>query len=431
MKPFIFLLQVLYELRQSSQQGLNKVEIGAFLQLFINHTDDAIKETVTRIIAFRQLRESCTEVREKKMYDINALKAAKEEISGSVKIETLVDYADTTFRYSKMTGLIAHEGSRIILRTSKIDLIEAILDREPLFVAKTNPVEYLTTFYKGAAIPTDNNEFAYNEITRLATQLREKDCMIPSEIETVSISSDIRTLEQSRHYLIERFLQSKEEEYAIMQGNDETIQEIVDYLEKLCASNRPRIEDVIDLASFLEWIVWRSFLAIDHIPVPIHKTRRFKVDEDMNIRHHAPAGGADMIIEFDNFVLVVEVTLKTSSRQVAAEGEPVVRHVFDVYKDCKKDVIGVFIAPLIDTNTADTFRIGNWYMDDQEYFVNIVPFSIEQFKSIINRLLVKKFIPKEFRELLGKCLSVKNDLSTPEWKSVISREVNNWTNPTT
>lgn len=433
MKPFIFLLQVLYELRRQHQQGLNKVEIGAFLQLFTNHTDGAIRKTVTRIIAFREARELCSGTTEKKRCDINALKAAsRERISGSVAVGTLKDYADTTVRYSKMTGLIAHEGSRIVLRENKINLIEAILSQEPLFVADTNPVEYLTTFYKGAAIPTDNNEFAYNEITRLVTQLKEKDCMIPSEIETVSISSDIRTLEQSRHFLIERFLQSKEEEYAIMQGNDETIQEIIGYLEKLCASSRPRIEDVLDLPSFFEWIVWRSFLAIDHIPVPIHTTRRFPIDEDMQIRHHASARGPDMIFEFQDFVLVVEVTLTTSSRQEAVEGEPVRRHVSDIWQDYEEnnniDVIGLFIAPVIDNNTATTFQAGSWYRGDQEYFVDIVPLSIEQFSLIIKVLLSRKFMPNEFRELLEKCLSVKNDLSAPEWKSAISREVNDWTN---
>lgn len=151
----------------------------------------------------------------------------------------------------------------------------------------------------------------------------------------------------------------------------------------------------------------------------------------MQIRHHAPAGGPDMIFEFQDFVLVVEVTLTTSSRQEAVEGEPVRRHVSDIWQDYEEknniDVIGLFIAPVIDNNTATTFQAGSWYRGDQEYFVDIVPLSIEQFSLIIKALLVRKFMPNEFRELLEKCLSVKNDLSAPEWKSIISNEVNNWT----
>ena len=67
-----------------------------------------------------------------------------------------------------------------------------------------------------------------------------------------------------------------------------------------------------------------------------------------------------MVFEFADFLLVVEVTLTESSRQEAAEGEPVRRHVADIAEEQKaiggKAVYGLFLANRIDSDTAETFR---------------------------------------------------------------------------
>jgi len=55
--------------------------------------------------------------------------------------------------------------------------------------------------------------------------------------------------------------------------------------------------------------------------------RRFKIDQDFLPVGTAPGNGPDIVFEFDDMVVVVEVTLTSSSRQEAAEGEPVRRHV--------------------------------------------------------------------------------------------------------
>ncbi len=98
-----------------------------------------------------------------------------------------------------------------------------------------------------------------------------------------------------------------------------------------------------------------------------------------------------MIFEFEDFVFVVEVTLTSSSRQEAAEGEPVRRHVakyVDDYELKGKRVYGLFIANNINTNTAETFRIGVWYRnDDSQLSVQIVPITLEDFSNLFEKYL--------------------------------------------
>ena len=71
------------------------------------------------------------------------------------------------------------------------------------------------------------------------------------------------------------------------------------------------------------------------------------------------------------------MTLTTNSRQEAAEGEPVRRHVADIVLNSEKPVVGLFLANKIDTNTAETFRMGTWYTkDDIKIQLNIVPVTL-------------------------------------------------------
>ena len=75
----------------------------------------------------------------------------------------------------------------------------------------------------------------------------------------------------------------------------------------------------------------------------------------------AGGGKGDLYCVFDNYVILTEVTMSTSSRQEAMEGEPVRRHVSDAVINYTKPVYCMFIANKVNMNTAETFRHGVWY----------------------------------------------------------------------
>ena len=84
-----------------------------------------------------------------------------------------------------------------------------------------------------------------------------------------------------------------------------------------------------------------------------------------------------MAFEFEDAVIVVEVPLTASSRQEAAEGESVRRHVAQYAEVSNKTVYGLFIAVQVDSNTAHTFRSGDWYLpDDCKLSLDIVPLTL-------------------------------------------------------
>jgi hypothetical protein len=423
LKPFIYLLQILKKLQDNGNEGLNKEEVAIFLQLFADQTAEQVNQVLSGILKYRAERAS-VEGRDKKREVFQKfLNVAAQK--GGVLPDTIWTYADTTFRYSQMSGLLTTSGSRIILRPEKAEIINALLTTEPDFLVQTDPLAYLADFYKGTALPTDNVPFAIQETYRLADQIKSFGSTPETDIKVLKPDTDIQVVENARYLLAQQLGWLKEERFAQDQMEEQAVREVVDLLEVIENERTSRTKGISDRPTYLEWIVWRSFLAIDHITIPIHQTRRFPLDDDMNPRHPAPGGGADMIFEFDDFILVVEVTLTTSSRQLVAEGEPVRRHVADIKEKTNKDVYCVFIAPLIDNNTAETFRVGVWYRGDNEEYLNIVPLTIQQFRQIIQLLLSKRYLPRELQKLFDKCLIHRN-IKAPQWKQKISELTESW-----
>ena len=259
----------------------------------------------------------------------------------------------------------------------------------------TSPLDdnsYLRQLWQGASLPTDDRPTAIAFVRHLEQLIREKG----TEPETVSFDTlDDQHLRLARHRLEAKLQRINEGDFAAEQMNQ--VAEIVDLMDAILARGRKVLADgslVLipkgETAVYMEWVIWRAFLAIDSLENKPWKARRFDVDQDLLPVGHAPGGGPDMSFVFEDAIVVVEVTLTSSSRQEAAEGEPVRRHVAQYAQDntTQKDVYGLFIAPTVDTNTAHTFRSGDWYApNDSKINVHIVPMELKDFRDFFQAIL--------------------------------------------
>jgi len=166
-------------------------------------------------------------------------------------------------------------------------------------------------------------------------------------------------------------------------------------------------------------------LAIDHMVNKPYEVRGFKLDADFMPVAAAGGGKGDLYCEFNDFTILTEVTMSTSSRQEAMEGEPVRRHVSDAVLKYEKPVYGMFIAVKIDTNTAETFRHGIWYAKgDMKQRLDIVPLTLEQFqKYFVAMFEGKQAKPEHLRDLILECETKRDILDAPDWKQHINTVV--------
>ncbi len=421
--PFIFILQVLKKLSAvENPRGLSSVEMG-IVQSYRDHSK--VDQVVQEILNFRAERDAAIGRVARRKIDNQLLENLAN--AAGLKRGSIKDYTDVNFRYPRLTGLVSLKDKRLVLNEKKLPVIDAILAGGPKIYGKENHHKYLLRLWKGAELPTDNEATAREEILRFKHLLIDSGVQ-PELIPLIPDTQDVAELNQIRLRLEVLYQQVLEKKFASEQNADEQVKEIIAYLKSI---DRQPIDDAYDIEiddepAYLEWAVWRAFLAINQLVNKPHEARRFRVDQDFFPLGCAPGNGPDMIFEFEDYVLVVEVTLTSSSRQEAAEGEPVRRHVAkekaNVNATTGKPVYGLFLARTIDNNTAETFRIGVWYNGDEPDFINIVPITLKQFILMMEKFLTKRFDNREFRRVLDSCLIPRN-AHAPAWKREIQKVV--------
>lgn len=412
--PLRFILRVMKALDDAGYDTkLSFQEFALFVQT--STPSDGIESTVQRIANFRAGRKVAKgNVR---TYDRKFYKDVAKETNR--KSETLDDYADLSFRYLKATGLFktAHRG--IALSPSRAQLAALLRDEQEAVL--TNE-KYLHTLWLGAQLPTDNAASSYAVVRDLVKQLNDRGCaiLLPAE------ETPLPDLESKRHELEAMILQLDEQKYADSQADK--LDEIMTWLAAIPTHGSATLPDGRKLSipkgerpAYLEWAIWRAFLAMDSLCNAPWEARRFQIDQDFLPVNCAPGGGPDMVFEFAEAIIVVEVTLTASSRQEAAEGEPVRRHVAQYIEQSDKPVYGLFIAVTIDSNTAHTFRSGVWYLsDDSKLFLDIVPLTLRDFGVFLassdGRL---SEMPNLLQKLIKECRDEAYQ-EAPQWKKSIS-----------
>jgi len=417
--PLRHTLAIMLELeRLTGESRLNFLEMGLYVQL--TSSDNPLGNVVENILAFRSRRELDPR---KRRFDQQALKKAA--IEHDYVAGTFNDYADTNFRYLKATGLVQSKGRGIAINPEKRVFIERLLADA---VIPESDLSLLVSLCKGATLPTDNRDAALIVLDDLVAQVNRRGVRYDLSGREVCTPADIAII---RHEIEDILSRLNEDDYARRQA--EEWGEINAYMQLLLNPRSRRAvsdDDTIKIPqaeapAYFEWVLWRAFLAIDSLTNKPYEARRFKVDQDFLPVSTAPGNGPDLIFEFEEFVVVVEVTLTESSRQEAAEGEPVRRHVAAIVTEYAKPVYGLFIANKIDSNTAETFRIGVWYTnDDNRMRLDIVPFTLSQFKIFFEAMFTSGNVQTTaIRELLDTCGDFRTNLHAPEWKAEIDRVV--------
>lgn len=411
-KPLMATLQLLQILESRHLEAiLTFEEVSWFVQ--VTWGGDDLGEVADRISAFRSARAMADNKRE---FDRSFMERhIKPHLQGQ-ELGTLVDYADTNIRYLKATGLLSAHGRGIALTPYRAETIRQLID-ESVIIADDQA--YLEVLGIGLHLPTDDEVQALRVVRLLEDEIRKYG---ETPLESIASGLDIRDITQTRLHLEEQLMRARERVYAAEQKA--AWQDIAKVLHSLATARREGIPRG-EAPAYLEWALWRAFLAINSLENRPWQARRFQVDQDFMPVGTAPGRGPDMIFEFPTYVLVVEVTLTSSSRQEAAEGEPVRRHVADVVLrhaagDQSRPIYGLFVANDVDSNTAETLRIGTWYdKDDVRMPLRIVPLTLPQFTALFEHGFERGGLTHaEVERILLHCLADRN-ADGPQWKRLI------------
>tara|TARA_B110000967_G_C18859743_1_gene549221 strand:- start:155 stop:1801 length:1647 start_codon:yes stop_codon:yes gene_type:complete len=418
-RPVTLILKVMKLLRDSGhRESINQKEFIISIQDYRPELN--AKDYFNEIIKFRK-NVDLNKGKLKSFYE-DSFKNVFNRNNKPPSITTFTkDYPDVTFRFLKLSGLFRTEGSKLILNSQYNKLLDALCADD---VVSQSEDDYYFKIANLPEIPIDANR---DILESIVIENFETLDLAPLNIKELD-NEDLRYLRINQD---DKIRKEAEKRFAFEQRSK--VKVITSWFE--CLVNKKSKDEFIDgeyiafksdeRPQYLEWIVWRAFLAINNLSNQPYESRKFPLDSELKPTNHAPSRGPDLLMEFDEFTLVVEVTWTTSARQVAAEGEPVIRHVAQVAANSKKPTYCLFIAPEINLNTIQSYRINDTYFleNGSEQVANIIPISIEEFiKFFINIPKAQEDSIDKIHSILKECTSIKKHLKPGEWKEFIIKK---------
>lgn len=329
------------------------------------------------------------------------------------KSSNMRDYADACIRYLRATGLvnISHIGKSISIVQEKIHEVDFFLeqtDREPCFVNDEN--QYVA-YLGNAATPTlltDNRdlleqkirtEFPQIEVSEMLTLLQLKD-LFAEELEN-----------RKEQILTEQITAIKD--YRLFKEINTIFDQILD-------------NSLYDNPLMLEWNTWRAMTMLDGGNIKAN----LKFDDFGNPMSTAQGNMADIVGDYDDFGLTVEVTMQRGQRQYETEGETVTRHLAKVKRETNKPAYCLFIAPNInDACIAHFYALHKMNISYYGGTSTIVPLPLNVFIKMVQDSHNANYVPEprhiqQFFEYSNELANTTNN--EVEWYNGITQKALNW-----
>lgn len=418
------LTSVIYILKKV--KSLSRSELASFVITLEDYNN--INDTVKKILEFRNKIQSVKgNLKRRKFRKEEFLKQIKNYYKDSsvkklrerkgkkvnendfynVRMRNHKDYADAAFRYFLSTGLFKmNKQSRIeISDLNKLDadfLLEKI-GLKPKDIKESNQ-DYVINFLgkeKSVEIYSDDENNLKNKILYLKKNA-DSISLNTSDFEKKFLS--LKSLDEKNGLLIdfEEAINIKKMQKYIEKLAQRKIEDYQDILEVFKNIN-DRDYEILDRPLLYEWNFFRCFAFIGKFKEIIPS---LKFDEDTNPLHTS-SSVPDLIIEYDNFTLVNEVTLTTGARQYEVEGAPVFRHVGQYQKNNPdKKVFGLFVADKLDPNMPIEFLSRSFVNTDlYNGRVKILPMDRNQFVSLFTKIYEEKLDENFILNILEELLS--------------------------
>lgn len=361
------------------------------------------------------------EIKEIYSYEIanNDIKTREKKIKNlalfvETKANNMRDYADACVRYLRATGMvnISHTGRSLSIVPEHIEDVDYVLnnvDRAPVFIDdKAQYVNYLGN-PKLPVLLTDNKELL---ISKLNKEFPENKIDLSQDVETLRDIFDDLTISRQQSIIQQEIVNLKN-----YKQYDEIQKQYIQILTK---------RNLYDAPLLLEWNTWRAMTMLDGGDIKAN----LKFDDFGKPMSTAQGNMADIVCDYGDFGLSVEVTMASGQRQYEMEGEPITRHLGKLKMSINKPAYCLFIAPNINPAVIGHFYVLHKF--NIEVYGGksaIVPLPLKIFMKMIEDSYKANYVPnpehiQRFFEH-SKALAETSQSET-EWYKGITQAALNW-----
>lgn len=332
----------------------------------------------------------------------------------SKKISNLRDYADACVRNLRSTGLIKVTSigrtlSIIPERIKDVDYFLSIIDREPVYI---NELEQYQSYLWNPSLPV----LLTDDRASIMDKLRSEYSI------TANPSLSLNKLKDLLNEQIEQRQQTKIEAQITKLKDYELYNDIEDTFNTLNSTYEPSL--------FFEWNTWRAMTMLDGGDIKAN----LKFDDEGNPMNTALGNMADIICDYGDFDVTVEVTMATGALQWKMEGEPVPRHIGQNIEHTNKPTYCLFIASKI--NPATIAHFYTLYLTNVAMYggkCRIIPLELTTFRNMLKAAFnaSSKPNPSDIKRLFDKAAKVANECvlnnsTETDWYNKITDYANNW-----
>lgn len=331
----------------------------------------------------------------------------------STKASNMRDYADACFRYLRVTGLvnISHLGKSISIVSEKIQEVDFFLqntDRNPCFI--DNEGQYVA-YLGDPQIPillADNRELLEQRIRTEFPQIQIPATTTLLELKTI-FADELEI--QKEQIITEQVAAIKD--YRQFEEINTTFDQILG-------------KSLYDTPLMLEWNTWRAMTMLDGGNIKAN----LKFDDFGNPMSTAQGNMADIVCDYGDFGLTVEVTMQGGQKQYETEGEPVSRHLAKVKRETNKPAYCLFIAPKI--NEACIAHFYTLYKTNICYYggtSTIVPLPLSIFIKMVEDSYNASYVPepRHIQRFFERSNELANSTDNEvDWYNGITQEALNW-----
>lgn len=331
------------------------------------------------------------------------------------QLNNMRDYADACFRYLRATGLVnvSHVGKSLSIVPERIEDVDYILqtvDREPCFV---NDEQKYVEYLGNADLPlllTDNKQNLLEKLRREFPETKAKE-----EADTDNLKD-----------LLNELIEHRKDESIALQVRD--IKDFRLYDEIQSTFFKITKGELYDAPLMLEWNMWRAMTMLDGGEIKANLC----FDDFGKPLSTAQGNMPDIICDYGDFLLSVEVTMARGQRQYETEGEPVSRHLGKIKTTLKKPCYGLFVAPSInDACIAHFYALHKMNISYYGGKSVIVPLPLNIFQKMVEDSYHADYMPnpshvKSFFEFSATLASRCSD--EREWYRGMTEKALHWLN---
>ena len=388
-KPFVAFLNLLHHLNKKILKskkkpiGISTLEFDLFIPTLIHHED--IFSTVDEIINFRKEYANKTSLKDKKIL-ISKIQT---------KFIDKFNIKDEKKKKKFINNLTEYGQNNLLLYFLKTDLIEFRGAENYIDIKRDvegNYIESVTEICEKISPKTDYFKSSFEEFENFSKEIEpqlsffdlkiieNKSKKIASYLENQGVKN-LKTLEELNNnidlygeYLDQKINQNKIESFENKNWEAKHILETISGYSNLKTFNG------------FKWIEYERLGYWSMLQLNDHKIIKpnFPINEEGYPKKKGKPGIPDIECYYENFSLILEVTLKTNHSQWTDETASIMEHLEEFIDRSKtKDNFCLFISPSIHERAAKTYFQANKNGFGSDKKLAIIPLKHDQFCKIL------------------------------------------------